>query len=264
MRATSLLILLNFTGTALAADPIVVGHRGLVKHAPEQTHANFSACVELRVSIELDVRRTRDGQLVCLHDDTVNRTTTGTGKVAELSLRELRQLDAGKKFAPEFAGERVPTLEEVFVLLKERKATSLLIAVDLKVPDCEADVVKLAEKYGVLKQLVFIGITIEKREVREKLLEVNSDSACAALCPTADKLGDAIADKTCSWVYVRFIPTADEVKKIHAAGKRVFLVGPLVMGNEPQNWAKGRAAGVDAILTDYPLECRSGWRVEKK
>jgi hypothetical protein len=53
------------------------------------------------------------------------------------------------------------------------------------------------------------------------------------------------------------------VKAIHAAGKKVFLVGPLVMGNEPANWAKGRAAGVDALLTDYPLECRAGWREKR-
>lgn len=254
------LVTVSFAG---AADPVIVGHRGLVRHAPEETHANFAACIDLRVAIELDVRRTRDGQLVCLHDDTLNRTTDGAGKVAELSLRELRQFDAGKKFDPAFAGERVPTLEEVFALLRDRKST-LLVAVDLKVPDCEADVVKLADKYGVLKQIVFIGLTIEKPAVREALLGANATAACAVLCPAADKLGDALADKTCSWVYVRFIPTADEVKRIHAAGKKVLLVGPLVMGNEPENWAKGRAAGVDAILTDYPLECRAAWRSEKK
>jgi len=255
---------LLLAAVASAADPIVIGHRGLAKHAPEETHANFAACINLRVSIELDVRRTRDGQLVCIHDATVNRTTTGTGNVAELSLRELRQFDAGKKFAPAFAGERVPTLEELFALVRDRKATSLLIAVDLKVPDCEEDVVKLADKYGVLKQIIFIGLTIEKPAVREKLLQANKDAACAALCPTPEKLAEAIAEKTCSWVYVRFIPTADEVKRVHEAGKKVFLVGPLVASNEPENWAKGRAAGVDAMLTDYPLECLAGWRSGKK
>ncbi len=251
------------TPVAAGADPVVVGHRGLPTHAPEETHATFRACIELRIGIELDVRRTRDGQLVCIHDDSVNRTTDGTGKVAELSLRELRQFDAGKKFSPAFAGEIIPTLEETFALLRDHKSP-VLIAVDLKIPDCEAEVVKLAEKYGVLKQLVFIGTTIESAAVREKLLGANTGAACAALCPTANKLDEVIADKTCSWVYVRFIPTADEVKRVHAAGKKVFLVGPLVMGNEPANWSKGRAAGVDAILTDYPLECRAGWRSEKK
>jgi glycerophosphoryl diester phosphodiesterase len=262
--ALALVAVFVVAGVALAADPIIVGHRGVGKHAPEQTPASFAACVELRISIELDVRRTRDGQLVCFHDDTLDRTTTGTGKVAEVSLRELRQLDAGKKFAPAFAGQRVPTLDEVFALVRDRKASSILLAIDLKVPDCEEEVVKLADKYGILKQLVFIGLTIEKSAVREKLLDASPDAACAALCPAADKLGDEIADRTCSWVYVRFIPTADEVKKVHAAGKKVFLVGPLVMGNEPANWAKARAAGVDAILTDYPLECRAAWRAEKK
>jgi glycerophosphoryl diester phosphodiesterase len=234
----------------------------LPTHAPEETYATFAACIDLRVSIELDVRRTRDGQLVCLHDDTVDRTTDGKGKVAELSLRELRQLDAGKKFGPAFAGERVPTLAEVFALLRDKKS-QILIAVDLKVSDCEEDVVMLADQCGVLKQLVFIGLTIEKPAVREKLLGANKGAACAALCPAADKLDVALRDETSAWVYVRFIPTPNEVKRVHEAGKKVLLVGPLVMGNEPGNWAKGRASGVDAILTDYPLECRAGWREKK-
>jgi hypothetical protein len=116
----------------------------------------------------------------------------------------------------------------------------------------------------VLKQLVFIGLTIENREVREKLRAASPDAACASLCSAADKLDAVIGDATANWVYLRFIPTADEVKKVHATGKKVFLVGPLVMGHEPENWAKGRAAGVDAILTDYPLECRAAWREPKK
>ena len=121
----------------------------------------------------------------------------------------------------------------------------------------------LAEKHGVLKQLVFIGLTIEDAKVRGKIRAASSSAACAALCPAADKLDLAVSDKTADWIYIRFIPTADEVKKNHAAGKKVFLVGPRVAGNEPANWAKARAAGVDAILTDYPLECRAGWREKK-
>jgi glycerophosphoryl diester phosphodiesterase len=263
MLRLSIAVALTLTPPLAAADPVLVGHRGLPTHAPEETLATFNACIDLRVGVELDVRRTRDGQLVCLHDPTVDRTTDGKGKLAELSFRELRQLDAGTKFDPAFAGERVPALEEFFSLLKERRATSLLVAVDLKEPGCEAEVVKLAEKYGVLKQLVFIGLAIENGSVREKLHAASPNAACAALCPGAEKLPAAIEDKTAEWVYVRFIPAADEVKKIHSAGKKVFLVGTLVAGNEPANWAKGRAAGVDAILTDHPLECRAGWREKK-
>jgi glycerophosphoryl diester phosphodiesterase len=247
---------------AWSAEPVLVGHRGLPTHAPEETLATFESCIHLRVGVELDVRRTRDGQLVCLHDPTVDRTTDGKGKVGDLSLRELRQLDAGKKFDAAFAGERVPTLDEFFALLRERRSP-ILVAIDLKEPDCEADVVKLAEKHGVLKQLVFIGLAIENSKVRERLKDASASAACAALCPAADKLAATVGDKSAEWVYLRFIPTADEVKAVHAAGKKVFLVGPLVAGNEPANWAKGRAAGVDAILTDYPLECRASWREKK-
>ena len=237
-RAAFLLVFL--AGTASSADPVLIGHRGLPTHAPEETLTTFNACIDLRVGVELDVRGTRDGQLVCLHDPTVDRTTDGKGKVGDLSLRELMQLDAGKKFDPAFAGERVPTLEEFFALLHERKSP-ILVAIDIKEPDCEADIIKLAEKHGVLKQLVFIGLTIENPKVREKLKEASQSAACAALCPAADRLDAAIEDKSADWVYLRFIPTVDEVKRIHMAGKKVFLVGSLVMRNEPANWAKGRA-----------------------
>lgn len=250
--------------TALPGSTQVVGHRGLVRHAPEETMADFDACIDLRVSFELDVRKTRDGQLVCLHDDTVDRTTNGRGKVADLSLREVQKLEAGRKFDPTFTGERVPTLDEVFARVKERKATSLTVAVDLKAPGVEEECVRLAEKHGVLPQLVFIGLAIEHPEVREKVQSASPKAACAVLCPAVDKLSEAIADKTATWVYVRFIPTPGQVKQVHAAGKKVFLAGPLVIGNEPANWARCRDVGVDAILTDYPLECRAGWRDGKK
>ena len=171
-----------------AADPIVVGHRGLPTHAPEETLATFNACIDLRIGVELDVRRTRDGQLICMHDPTVDRTTKGKGKVRSLSLRELRQLDAGEKFDPAFAGERVPALDEFFSLLHERKVP-VLVAIDLKEQDCEAEVVKLAEKHGVLAQLVFIGLAIEDAAVRQKLREASSKTERAALCPSAAKLG---------------------------------------------------------------------------
>ena len=92
----------------------VVAHRGACRRAPENTLAAFSAALELGAqAIELDVQRTRDGELVVIHDETVDRTTDGSGPVRELSLAEIRSLDAGSWFRPAFAGERVPTLSEV-------------------------------------------------------------------------------------------------------------------------------------------------------
>jgi glycerophosphoryl diester phosphodiesterase len=113
--STTALLLLAAHVSAVAeepARPLIVAHRGLLQHAPENTLANFRACLELRLGLEFDVQRTKDGHLVCIHDDTVNRTTNGTGNVADLTLDEIRRLDAGSWFDPTFAGEKVPTIEE--------------------------------------------------------------------------------------------------------------------------------------------------------
>ena len=85
------LILLAFClvtayGQAIAADPpLIVAHRGLLLHAPENTLANFRACLELRLGFEFNVARTKDGHLICIHDNTVDRTTNGEGKVSDFA-----------------------------------------------------------------------------------------------------------------------------------------------------------------------------------
>jgi glycerophosphoryl diester phosphodiesterase len=99
------------------ARPLVIGHRGDSAGAPEQTLAAFERAIELGADmIEADVRRSGDGRLVLLHDATVDRTTDGHGPVAELAWADLRELDAGGWFSPRFAGERVPSLHELFEL----------------------------------------------------------------------------------------------------------------------------------------------------
>jgi len=91
-----------------------VAHRGGAAYAPENTMAAFMNAFLLKADyFELDVAMTKDGVLVVIHDDTVDRTTDGTGKVAELTYDYIRTLDAGSWFSPEFVGEHVPTLGEV-------------------------------------------------------------------------------------------------------------------------------------------------------
>jgi acetyl esterase/lipase/glycerophosphoryl diester phosphodiesterase len=240
--------------------PAIVGHRGLMQHAPENTLAGFAACLELGLGFELDVRRTRDGQLVCLHDADVRRTTDGKGAVSDLTLAELRRLDAGNWFDASFAGLRVPTLEELFSLARERGRGGLLIALDIKVEGVETDMVRLASKYGVLGRIVCIGRAITEPAVRRKLRQADPATPIAVLAPTVEDLPAALADPDADWVYIRFVPTAAQVEAIHRAGKRVFLSGPAVSGNEPANWRLARDRGVDALLTDSPLDCRQSWR----
>ena len=113
--------------------PLRIAHRGAsgLGLAPENTLAAFEKAIQLGVDvIEIDVHATRDGQIVVLHDATVDRTTDGTGFVAEQSFEEVRRVDAGSWFAAEFTGERVPLLEEVLDLARHRALVLIEIKAD--------------------------------------------------------------------------------------------------------------------------------------
>ncbi len=249
----------------LVPSPKIIGHRGLIYEAPENTLAAFSTCINLRIGIELDVRRTKDGILVILHDEDLNRTTNGKGKVFDITLLELKKLDAGSWFHPKFKEEKVPTLEEFFTLLRNANHKEILVAIDIKITDetLEKEIVTLATKHEVLNQLVFIGLTINDVQVRHKLKVANEKASVAVLANKREDLAEALSTKHADWIYVRFIPNADEVRKIHDLGKKVFIAGVLTAGNEPKNWQLCNEARLDAILTDYPFECARLWRSKK-
>lgn len=100
---------------------VAVGHRGTSKFAPENTIAAHEVAFALGArAIEFDVRCTRDGHFVLINDDTVNRTTDGTGRVKDLTLSQIRSLDAGIRKGPEFVGEKIPTLREALRNVKGR------------------------------------------------------------------------------------------------------------------------------------------------
>jgi glycerophosphoryl diester phosphodiesterase len=99
---------------------LLIAHRGASGHAPENTLAAFKKAVTLGATfIETDLQLTRDARLVAIHDETVNRTTNGKGAVHDMTLADLRRLDAGSWFGSEYAGERVPTLEEILGFAKK-------------------------------------------------------------------------------------------------------------------------------------------------
>ena len=98
----------------------VIAHRGASGYAPENTLAAFRKAAELGAKwVEFDAKLTRDNHAIVMHDDELDRTTDGKGKVADIDLMDLRRLDAGAWFGPEFVGEPIPTLSEVIELLAE-------------------------------------------------------------------------------------------------------------------------------------------------
>ena len=101
--------------------PIIFGHRGAPVHAPENTLASFQqALLAGAPAIELDAKLTADQQVVVLHDATLDRTTNGYGQLAAHTLSQVRELDAGGWFSPAFRGEKVPTLADVFDLVRDK------------------------------------------------------------------------------------------------------------------------------------------------
>ncbi len=93
----------------------IIAHRGASGHAPEHTFASWDRALEMGADyIEQDLQMTRDGELVVIHDATLDRTTNGRGPVSDYTLAEIQQFDAGSWFDPRFAGERVRSLREVF------------------------------------------------------------------------------------------------------------------------------------------------------
>jgi glycerophosphoryl diester phosphodiesterase len=97
--------------------PMLIAHRGGSLEAPENTLASFRHAIEVGVEyVELDVQMSKDGVLVVIHDETLDRTTNGTGLVGDYTYAELKKLDAGSHFAPEYRGETIPTLRDVLEL----------------------------------------------------------------------------------------------------------------------------------------------------
>ena len=114
----------------------VAAHRGWCEKYPENTMEAFRAALEIGVDqIETDVRVSKDGHLVLIHDATVDRTTNGTGKVKDLTLAQLKALDAGSHKGAEFAGCQIPTLIEFMELVKDHPTITLDIELKTEAPD---------------------------------------------------------------------------------------------------------------------------------
>lgn len=105
----------------------IIAHRGSSVNRPENTLASFDEALRVGADgIELDVQQTKDGHLVVIHDVTVDRTTDGSGYIKDLTLAQLKELDAGTWFDKSFMGERIPSLSEVFELLEDRHFRGIL------------------------------------------------------------------------------------------------------------------------------------------
>ena len=246
---------------SMPISPIPIAHRGLLLHAPENTLPAFAACLELGMGFELDIRTTEDGHLVVLHDDNIQRTTNGPSRsIRDMTLNEVKRLDAGGWFDKSYAGVRVPTLEETLSLVSHRKRGPTIIALNVKdvTRRGETQLVDLVEKYNLLGDSFAFDQSDEMSRRLKKLnpafrigQNVNRQSIDA-------RIEEALLD----CFLLASLPTADEVLRLHDLDKQVlFNFAGSGEGRRNQDaWQRAAAAGIDGLLTDYPLECRAAWR----
>ena len=233
----------------------VIAHRGASGVAPENTLAAFRKAVELGAGfIETDLQLSRDARLVALHDDTLERTTNGRGSVSSKTLQELRGLDAGSWFrtphheaAPSFAGERIPTIEEVLAFGREHEI-GLHLEVKATGPSgAEHAIVGALRVSGEIPRSVVLSFSPSVlRRVRQ--LE--------PLVMTGFLFSDRLSSPVATAVEVgarQLLPRTDRVTRelvteAHAHDLKVVAW----TADTPEEMRKLISAGVDGIITDYP------------
>ena len=250
----------NITCLCTAA-PIPIAHRGLLRHAPENTLPAFAACLNLRIGFELDIRTTKDGHLIVLHDDNVRRTTDGPDQsVRDMTLAELKALDAGSWFDNAFAGTRIPTLEETLAFVNQHKRGPTILALNVKHVTLagEATLVALVKKHNLLSE----SFAFDQSDEMSRRLKQHNAAFRVGQNVNRQNLDARLEEGLLDCFLLTFTPTADEVSRLRNRGKQVLYnyAGAGLTRRNPETWRRAAAAGIDGLLTDYPLECRSVWR----
>lgn len=227
---------------------LIIGHRGASGHAPENTMAAFKKAVALGATfIETDLQLSRDARFVAIHDDTVNRTTNGQGKVHDQTLGVLRQLDAGSWFGSEFTGERIPTLEEI---LEFAKRNDIVFYLELKPTGSwggEHALIGALRDSGEIARVVVISfdhaILASLRKIEPTLMTgVLYDGQISDPLKVAVEMG------------ARQVAARGDLVTPHmikAAHKQDLQVVCWTV-NHPAHMRLLVAAGVDGIMSDYP------------
>jgi len=233
-------------------QPIILAHRGASAHAPENTLAAFElALAQGADGIELDVKLSADGHVVVIHDPTVDRTTSAHGRVKDLSLAELRALNAGSFFSSNFSTEKIPMLEEVFETFGKR----IFINVELTNYNTPRDhlvesVCMLVKKFNLQKHVMFSSFYASNLS---KAYSYLPDVPCGLLAfggllgAWARSFGFAFGKYAALHPYLKDV-TPQQVQRVHRLKRRVHVWAV----NTEEDMRRLFGWGVDAIFTDDP------------
>lgn len=226
-----------------------IAHRGASAQAPENTMAAFEQAVESGADvIELDLHISRDGELVVIHDVTLDRTTDGQGPVHAHSLQELKQLDAGRWFSERFTGQRIPTLTEVL----DRFAGKIPLALEIKAGSAfyrgiEERLVSVLREHQVLSQ---VAVASFDHYALLRLKELEPGLRTAALLVGRPMSMSAVAgpSKVNAMALECSLVAQTEIDACRAAGLQLVVWTV----NAPAQMRYFIDLGVDGIITDRP------------
>jgi len=237
-------------GLVSIRKPVIIAHRGASRQAPENTMAAFRKALELGAGgIETDVHLSADGRLVIIHDETVDRTSNGKGLVGEKTFEELRKLDFGSWFSPDFSGEKIPELDELLELVSGWDG---LLNIELKngpvfYPGIEQAVAAAVRKHKLMNRTIISSFN------HYSLVEIRKIDPEIKTAPLY------MAGLYEPWVYARRIGAAaihplfyNIVPEIIKGCKRNnIMVNPFTV-DRPEQIKAMAAAGVDGIITNVP------------
>jgi glycerophosphoryl diester phosphodiesterase len=213
-----------------------IGHRGARAYEPENTLRSFKKALEIGVNaVELDVRKTKDNQLVVIHDADVKKTTNGKGLVSELTLEEIKGFSAEK-------GEKIPTLTEVLDFLDKK----VKVLIELKEAGVEEKVLGAVRERGMRKNVIVVSFI---EEALRKVKALDKEVETGLIYAKHKNPVKAALDLEASYLLplYRFTHTAN-VQKAHENGLKV-IVWTI---NKPEEVAEYAKKGVDGIASDKP------------
>lgn len=226
----------------------VFGHRGGRTLYPENTLAAFAGALKAGAhGIELDVQRCASGELVVIHDATLQRTTNGAGRVIDATLPELKRLDAGSWFKEEFFAEQIPTLLEVLDLVNGNAVVNIeLKNTPVDYPGIEDDLMETLSHYKYQDQLI---ISSFDHQLLKRVSDLGDFTiGVLAGCIFYDINGYAAALDADWWHPPFDLLRVDAVDDAHSVELKVNTWTV----NGPENWRAALQMGVDAITTDDP------------
>lgn len=170
----------------------IIAHRGASNLAPENTVAAFQKALEINADgIETDAHLTEDGHIVLCHNYYIDETSDGTGKISELTFDEIRKHDFGRKFSPDFAGEKIPTIDELLKCIKSIEK----IIIEIKTPENGLEVVdktiETVRDHGLLNKTVFSSFSLD---VLHRCRDIEKDVRTAMLFDMRTAFASEILD----------------------------------------------------------------------